>query len=137
MVDALPFFVRAFRSPVDPDRLRLVRENIVAHALEKGLPQTQAWDLASAADELLCNIDEHSGAAWMEVAVELGEDGPRLRISDDGRPFNVQAATLAAADSLPRGGRDRGLGLVVVARMARSVEHRRLDDGANETVLSF
>lgn len=138
MVAEMPFFVRAFRSPVDPERLRSVREGIVQHALERGLSRERAWDLASAADELLCNIDEHAAAAWMEVSVEMGEDGPLLRISDDGRPFDLNAAVEGAADKVKPGRwKERGLGLLVVSRLARSIQHRRSDDGANETVLSF
>lgn len=135
MASGTPFFVRAFRSPVDPERLRSVRESIVQHALGIGLPQERAWDVASAADELLCNIDEHSGAAWMEISLEQGPSGPQLRLNDDGRDFDLSGAARDAAE--PAGHRERGLGLYVVRQLARSIEHRRLPDGANETVLHF
>jgi anti-sigma regulatory factor (Ser/Thr protein kinase) len=133
VVAETPFFVRAFRSPVDPDRLRAVREGIVTHALKQGIPQERAWDLASAADELLCNIDEHGGAAWIEVSVERTADGALLRVNDDGRSFDVVSA--AARAQGPLGRQERGLGLYVVQSLARSIEHRRLEDGANETLL--
>lgn len=135
MVAETPFFVRAFRSPADPDRLRAVREGIVTHALEQGLPRERAWDLASAADELLCNIDEHSGAAWIEVSLETKGDSVLMRVNDDGRDFDLSAAAAEAA--APGGHRERGLGLFVVRSLARSIEHRRLQDGANETLLHF
>ena len=130
-----PFFVRAFRSPVDPDRLRTVRESIVMHAIEKGLPKERAWDMAAAADELLCNIDEHAGAAWIEISLEQAGNETLLRINDDGRYFDLNAAVDAI--TVPNNHRERGLGLYVVKSMARSFRHRRLEDGANETLLSF
>jgi anti-sigma regulatory factor (Ser/Thr protein kinase) len=130
-----PFFVRAFRSPVDPDRLRTVRESIVTHVIERGLPKERAWDMAAAADELLTNIDEHAGAAWIEISLEQAGEQTLLRINDDGRAFNVQAAVEGIV--APNNHRERGLGLFVVKSMAQSVQHRRLDDGANETLLSF
>lgn len=135
MVAETPFFVRAFRSPVDPDRLRAVRESIVTHALEKGLAKERAWDLAAAADELLCNIDEHSGAAWIEISLENDGERTLLRVNDDGRDFDLPAAAEKAA--APTGKRERGLGLFVVKSLARTIEHRRLKDGANETLLQF
>lgn len=135
MVAETPFFVRAFRSPVDPERLRSVRESIVTHALEKGLAKERAWDLAAAADELLCNIDEHSGAAWIEISLENDGDTTTLRVNDDGRDFDVDAA--AERSQSPTGKRERGLGLYLVKSLARRIEHRRLADGANETVLQF
>jgi anti-sigma regulatory factor (Ser/Thr protein kinase) len=130
-----PFFVRAFRSPVDPDRLRTVRESIVTHVIERGLPKERAWDMAAAADELLTNIDEHAGAAWIEISLEDAGELTLLRINDDGRPFDVGAAI--ASISAPNNHRERGMGLYVVKSMAQSVQHRRLEDGANETLLSF
>lgn len=130
-----PFFVRAFRSPVDPDRLRTVRESIVTHVIERGLPKERAWDMAAAADELLTNIDEHAGAAWIEISLEQAGERTILRINDDGRAFDVEKAVGAIVE--PNNHRERGLGLFVVKSMAQSVQHRRLDDGANETLLSF
>lgn len=130
-----PFFVRAFRSPVDPDRLRTVREGIVVHAIEHGLPKELAWDIAAAADELLCNIDEHGGAAWIEISLEQDGNETIMRLNDDGRDFDLNAAVEAI--SLPNTKRERGLGLFVVKSVARSIQHRRLEDGANETRLSF
>jgi anti-sigma regulatory factor (Ser/Thr protein kinase) len=135
MVAESPFFVRAFRAPVDPERLRSVRESIVQHALDAGLPQTKAWDLASAADELLCNIDEHSGAGWMEISLEHGPNGTKMRLNDDGRDFDLAVAAEGA--DAPTGRRDRGLGLFVVKQLASSIQRRRLADGANETLLMF
>lgn len=135
MVAETPFFVRAFRSPVDPERLRSVRESIVTHALEKGLSRERAWDLAAAADELLCNIDEHSGAGWIEISLEADGDRTLLRVNDDGRDFDLPGAAQKAGP--PTGKRERGLGLFVVKSLARSIEHRRLQDGANETLLHF
>lgn len=135
MVAETPFFVRAFRSPVDPERLRSVRESIVTHALEKGLAKERAWDLAAAADELLCNIDEHSGAAWIEISLEKDGDKTLMRVNDDGRSFDVDQAVAKAA--APTGKRERGLGLFLVKSLAHSIEHRRLTDGANETLLQF
>jgi len=135
LTDRSPFFVRAFRSPVDPARLRTVRESIVLHAIERGLPQERAWEMAAAADELLCNIDEHSGAAWIEISLEQDGEHTLMRVNDDGRDFDLAGAV--AAMMAPNNHRERGLGLFVVKSFARSVQHRRLEDGANETVLSF
>jgi anti-sigma regulatory factor (Ser/Thr protein kinase) len=120
---------------VDPERLRTVRESIVLHALERGLPKERAWDMAAAADELLTNIDEHSGAAWIEISLEQEGERTLLRVNDDGREFDVEAAVNAR--TAPNNHRMRGLGLFVVRTVAQSVQHRRLDDGANETLLSF
>lgn len=133
MVAAGPFFVRAFRSPVDPDRLRAVREGIVAQALARGMPSSRAWDLAAVADELLCNIEEHAGAGWIEISLEEDGGGTLLRLNDDGRDFDVAAAVVQAPG--PEGRRERGLGLHLVRSVARVVRHRRTDQGANETLV--
>jgi anti-sigma regulatory factor (Ser/Thr protein kinase) len=135
MTQESPFFIRAFRTPVDPERLRSVRESIIQHALQAGLEKERAWDLASVADELLCNVDEHSGAAWMELSLERGPEGIRMRLNDDGREFDLKGAMQAAGE--PSGRRDRGLGLFVVRQLVKSVERRRMADGANETLLHF
>lgn len=127
--------MRAFRAPVDPERLRSVRESIVDQALQKGLAKERAWGLAAAADELLCNIDEHSGAAWIEISLESQGEATVLRVNDDGRHFDLGQAAGAALQ--PSGKRERGLGLYLVKSLARSIQHRRLDDGANETLLQF
>jgi anti-sigma regulatory factor (Ser/Thr protein kinase) len=120
---------------VDPDRLRTVRESIVLHAVERGLPQERAWDMAAAADELLCNIDEHAGAAWIEISLEQEGERTLMRVNDDGREFDVASAI--SGIQAPNNHRERGLGLFVVKSVTHSVKHRRLEDGANETLLSF
>jgi len=136
MTAAVPFFVRAFRAPVTPARLRSVREGLLQEALAQGIPEPKAWDLAAAADELLCNIEEHSNARWMEISAETGEDGETvLRICDDGRAFDVTQAVGKAPG--PSGWRERHLGLWMVKRLANAMESRRSDDGANEILIRF
>jgi len=136
MAPAVPIFVRAFRAPVTPARLRAVREALLAEAMVHGFSQELAWSLSAAADELLCNIEEHGTAGWMEISVEMGEHGaPLLRICDDGGLFDTAAAALKAPGPAPH--RERRLGLWMVQQFAGRVEHRRLPGGANETLLTF
>jgi anti-sigma regulatory factor (Ser/Thr protein kinase) len=136
MAPSSPFFVRAFRAPVTPARLRSVRDGLLQEALARGVPEPKAWDLFAAADELLCNIEEHSNARWMEISAEQGDDGEAvLRIVDDGRDFDVSKASIKAPG--PSGWRERHLGLWMVARLARAMESRRSPEGGNEILIRF
>lgn len=136
MAPAVPFFVRAFRAPVTPARLRSVREGLLQEALNQGIVEEKAWNLVAAADEILCNIEEHSNARWMEISAERSDEGEAvLRICDDGHDFDISKAAAKAPG--PSGWRERHLGLWMVKRLASAMESRRSPEGANEILIRF
>ena len=84
--------------------------------------------MLNAADEVMSNIVNYSGAKGYRVEAERAPDRLRLRFSDDGRPYNplshIDPDTHAAIEDRPIG----GLGLVVVKRLADRVAYSREND---------
>jgi len=93
-------------------------------ALE-GLSSSAVAALLNAADEVVSNIVNYSGAHGYGLVVERGVDRVRLRFSDDGVAYNplshADPDTHAALEDRPVG----GLGLVVVKRLVDRVIYSR------------
>ena len=58
---------------------------------------SQRITLLSVVGEALNNVREHSDACNVEVAIALGADGVRARVTDDGQGFDVEAMLVSAA----------------------------------------
>ena len=131
------FFVESLHPPLGAEGVRDLRDSLLEKALQAGVTEEQAWKLAAAADELVCNLEEHGNAGSLGLSAELteGHEPLRLRIRDNGQGFNlVRAAAMAEG---PTGRQERGLGLWMVRQATRSLSQERTAAGENETVLEF
>src|SRR5579863_5867430 len=98
------FFQQRLLKPFDVKAVRQAREELVKSCLKQGVSNEQAWDLSAAADELICNVIEHSNAGWLDMGVcQNAADGMlRLRLLDNGERFDVAMA----ADKAPEAAGD-------------------------------
>ncbi|CAN5864158.1 cache domain-containing protein [soil metagenome] len=69
---------------------------------EERLPELQAVSLFRVAQEALRNVERHAGAKHIDIRLDDSHDRLELRITDDGRGFDVQNVELS---------KDRGIGL--------------------------
>ena len=132
------FFQERLRRPFEPESFRAAREALVTSCLRQGIPEMQAWDLSAAADELLCNVLEHSDAEWLDLGVcQNASSGMiRLRLLDNGQRFDVALASETAPERAGDGN-DRHMGLVMIKGVSRELSYRQLPEGGNELVLSL
>ncbi|AMM25470.1 cache domain-containing protein [Variovorax sp. PAMC 28711] len=72
------------------------------HVQEERLPELQAVSLFRVAQEALRNVERHAGASRVDIRLDDAHDRLELRITDDGRGFDVQNVELS---------KDRGIGL--------------------------
>ena len=124
--------------PFEAEKFRDARDEVLASCLRQGIAREHAWDLSAAADELLCNVLEHSGAQWLDLGVcQHAVSGMlRLRLLDDGQRFDVALAAEKAPE-LAGDGNQRHLGLVAVKSVSRDLSYRQLPQGCNELVLAL
>lgn len=132
------FFQQRLLKPYNSDAVRQAREDLVDACMRQGVKPEQAWDLSAAADELLCNVVEHSDAQWLDLGVcQNAVDGMlRLRLLDNGQRFDVALATAGAVEAAGDGN-NRHLGLVMIKGVSKELSYRRLAEGGNELVLSL
>ncbi|MEB0058360.1 MULTISPECIES: cache domain-containing protein [unclassified Variovorax] len=72
------------------------------HVHEERLPELQAVSLFRVAQEALRNAERHAGASHIDIRLDDAHDRLELRITDDGRGFDVQNVEHS---------KDRGIGL--------------------------
>ncbi|MFM9424614.1 two-component system NarL family sensor kinase [Variovorax sp. GrIS 2.14] len=72
------------------------------HVHEERLPELQAVSLFRVAQEALRNVERHAGASHIDIRLDDAHDRLELRITDDGRGFDVQNVEHS---------KDRGIGL--------------------------
>jgi anti-sigma regulatory factor (Ser/Thr protein kinase) len=141
MIDDAPwiwFFQQRLLRPFDAKSFRIAREELLQACLRQGVLKEQAWDLSAAADELLCNVLEHSNAQWLDLGVcQNALDGMlRLRLLDDGQRFDVALATNKAPEAAGDGN-NRHLGLLMIRGVSRELVYSQRPEGCNELVLSL
>ena len=76
--------------------------NVSPHVHEERLPELQAVSLFRVAQEALRNVERHAGAKHIDIRLDDAHDRLELRITDDGRGFDVQNVEHS---------KDRGIGL--------------------------
>jgi anti-sigma regulatory factor (Ser/Thr protein kinase) len=132
------FFQQRLLRPFEASSFRIAREELVKSCLRQGIAREQAWDLSAAADELLCNVLEHSDAEWLDLGVcQNAVDGMlRLRLLDNGQRFDVALASTRANEAAGDG-TNRHLGLLMIRGVSRELSYRQRPEGANELVLSL
>jgi hypothetical protein len=119
--------------PENIDRLRTK----VGECLTRGeIKGPTAFLLLNMADELICNIMEHSEANWVELEMHPEDGQVRLIFRDNGAAFdpgvNMRDPRLREAVAKEDG---RSVGLYMVSRAAKTWDYRRLGDAVNELEL--
>jgi nitrate/nitrite-specific signal transduction histidine kinase len=99
-----------------------------------GVRAAQVHQLVSVADELICNILEHSKASWVEVGMAMNGLDVRMVLRDDGEAFDT--AESIQDSSLERSFDDRHLGHYMVRQMASRVLYGR-EGGVNRLELEI
>ena len=84
LIPALHSFMNAFTTRTG------VRTRLVAFAEVEALGSTQRTALFRIAQEALTNVGRHANASRAEVNIQNLSDGVQMRISDDGRSFQLQ-----------------------------------------------
>ena len=79
-----------------------VQVSVTPRLREERLPELQAVSLFRVAQEALRNVERHARASRIDIALEERDDSVTLRITDDGRGFDVKNVELS---------KDRGIGL--------------------------
>jgi len=79
-----------------------VQVSVTPRLHEERLPELQAVSLFRVAQEALRNVERHAQASRIDIALEERDDSVTLRITDDGRGFDVKNVELS---------KDRGIGL--------------------------
>lgn len=132
------FFQVRLNRPFDIEKFREAREALLESCLRQGVAEELGWDLSAAADELLCNVLEHSDAQWLDLGVcQNAVDGMlRLRILDNGQRFDVALAAEKSSE-LAGDGNNRHMGLVMIKGVSKDLSYRQLPEGGNELVLSL
>ena len=125
-MDAASFTYR-LETPFTTDKIRAMREAQLKLCESNGVPEAIMWDVVALADELVCNIIEHSNATWMEFKLAFQPDEePLLTFKDNGEAFDP-----TAPKDLPEQ-HERGMGLGMIRNIAHDVTYRRLTDGVNQ-----
>jgi two-component system NarL family sensor kinase len=76
--------------------------SVSPHVHEEHLPELQAVSLFRVAQEALRNVEQHAQARHIDIRLDDAGDKLELRITDDGRGFDVKNVELS---------KDRGIGL--------------------------
>lgn len=98
-----------------------------AHLDAAGVPMAVASAVMIAADEVLANVLDHSGAGSVSVRASTRDGRVSVEVSDDGAPFDPTAAaapdTTLDVDEREIG----GLGVHLVKRLMEAVDYSRAD----------
>jgi anti-sigma regulatory factor (Ser/Thr protein kinase) len=91
------------------------------------------YAIATVIEELCTNTLEHSAARWLELRMSLLRGQPRVRLSDNGRPFDVCGAISRSTPDLANpSAPERRLGLYMVRQLTRDRRCTRTLDGVNQ-----
>lgn len=123
------------------DSVALGTETIVSEFISKQtellqIPHKTANRMQVAADEIYSNIVRYSGAHAASVSCRRQGDITELVFEDDGVPYDptqtAEPDTTLSAEERQIG----GLGILMVRRMAKSMEYSRTD-GKNVLAITF
>ena len=111
--------------------IQTVRVAVQDEAAKGGLSPQHGFVLLFVVDELLCNVMEHAGAGRAQLSLQASAAGFRVRMVDDGEPFDTAGQVKSASKGDLRGADDRRLGLNLVGRLVDEIEYHRTADGQN------
>jgi len=102
------------------------------------LPFDKSYALRVCAEELLTNIFRHSGASSSKIHLTLARfpDRVQLVVEDNGKPFDVSAATPRRVDHPLEKAQLGGLGIQLIHSFADRLSYRRAGLG-NRVVAEF
>ncbi len=114
------------RLPVDAQSVPLVR-GLVRQGLQYlGVVESGIDEVLLALSEACANVVQHAGEhEAYEVDVTIDDHVCRITVLDDGRGFDVDAATAARPDSPLDGGR----GLLLMQALVDRLDFRETEDG--------
>ena len=115
--------------PVAAAAIRAGRHRACDFALEHGATERQAADVALAVSEALTNAVLHSGAPTpdgLELHLSCEDAELTIAVRDHGRGLRPRLGSPGA-----------GLGLPIIARLARRLEITRPHDGGTEVRMVF
>lgn len=129
---------KRLQRPFNGAEISAIRREILDDCQAQGLPNSLGWDLVSTADELLCNVWEHSRADWVDFEMNLdpARGTAHMVIRDNGRGFDFEAA-VARAEEAAGNGTNRKMGLMLVKRTVDEMRFRRRPEGINELTLEL
>jgi len=124
--------------PFDGEEIRQLRLEITETCEAQGLPDVLTWDLIATADEVICNVLEHSHADWLEfeMALDFARSSAQLVMRDNGVHFDLNAAVIRA-ETAAGNGTHRKMGLLLVKKAVDSMDITRRPDGVNELTLNL
>lgn len=120
----------------DPAEIAAAADWIEAIAGPAELPASVVYAMQLCLEELLSNTIRHGGASQAEVKVSLAGGAVVMVIEDDGKPFDVAAATARQVDRPLEELVPGGLGIGLVKNFASSIAYERAD-GRNRVTLAF
>lgn len=123
---------------LDPEILKQLLAAAAGLMEEAEVAPEQRHSLAVVIEELCTNVLEHSGAAWIELAVVTGGQAACLSLSDNGKPFDP-VHVIQARDFSKELGSDEGrnLGLYMLTRLTQSLRYLREEHGVNRVTLQL
>lgn len=112
------------------DRLH---DELRGHLSRAGIDGPSAYVLQTVADEMVCNILEHSSALWIELEIHPVGEKVALMIRDNGEPFDPLPAMRANTPQQQALRSDpRNLGLYMAGQLGKEWVYRRLQGGVNQ-----
>ncbi len=116
----------------DPAEASAIAKRIRAFAIEKGVGSVLANRMAVATEEMTQNVIAYGGKSskWIDVCLNVEPDVLRLRIRDNGIPFDPTDYTFDDEDSYNING------IEVVRRLATNISYVRVI-GLNNTVIEI
>ena len=123
---------------LDPAVLGQLRKAALDLMDEAKVPAKQRPGLSAVVEELGTNVMEHSGAAWMELAVVTADGKIFLSISDNGKAFdpvsNMQSRDFSGDLGNEEG---RNLGFYMLKNLTQSMRYLREEGGVNRVMLQL
>lgn len=130
--------LRRFESAFGPEAVDQLRDWLAHELRVAGVSSDLAYSVLTLADEVCCNVLEHSDAHWLELGLEAGgaNGAIGLQVRDDGSPFDPTRALPPAEGAVVQPGQDRKLGLYMMSRLGEHLKYRR-EGGVNELRLTL
>jgi anti-sigma regulatory factor (Ser/Thr protein kinase) len=117
------------------NEIKDVRDNVRKECENLQLDPKDSFVLFFIADELCCNVMEHSQAKKMELKVEARGNDFLMELKDDGVAFDTGFKLEMAKTGEVRTDGDRRLGLALVSRLVDQIEYERSTQGFNQLKL--
>jgi anti-sigma regulatory factor (Ser/Thr protein kinase) len=125
--------------PATTAQLAVIREHVRRCALDAGLSEFDANNVALAVDEACANLIQHAykndGSKDIGVSVTAEPTGIRVEITDTSAPFDPSTAELPDMRRYFLERRHHGLGILLMTRVMDGIEYRPSNSDADRNVL--